>query len=113
PVHHAGTELVGKDGKLLGFSVLQEALEPEHYSGLLQPPEILTLTDLARREVEGLDYAKVMNDLTDLGPEGRLLVQFRNGKLIRYELYEDPRICKDIPRGAVVHNLEQKAADVS
>lgn len=113
PAHHAGEELVGKDGKLMGFPILHEALQPEHYSGLLQAPEILTLVDLARREIAGLDYARVMNDLTDLGPDGRLLLQFRDGKLVRHELFEDPRVCKDIPRGAVVHNLEQKPVDVS
>ncbi len=110
---NGGKRLVGKDGKLLGFPVLYDTKTVEQYSGLLQAPEILTLVDLARREIEGLDYAAVMNDLTDLGPEGRLLLYFRDGKLIRFELFEDPRICKDIPRGAVVHNLEQKPADVS
>jgi Pyruvate/2-oxoacid:ferredoxin oxidoreductase delta subunit len=63
--------------------------------------------------VEGLDYASVMNELTDMGPDGRLLLYSRDGKLVRHELFEDPRICKDIPRGGVVHNMEQKPADVS
>lgn len=103
----------GSDGKLLGFPVLRNAKEAEQYSGLLQAPEILTLVELARRKVEGLDYAALMNALTDLGTEGRLLLYCRDGKLVRCELFEDPRICKDIERGAVVHNLEQKPADVS
>ena len=106
-------QTLGSDGKLLGFPVLRDAKEAEQYSGLLQAPEILMLVELARREVEGLDYAAVMNELTDLGPEGRLLLYYRDEKLVRYELFEDPRICKDIERGAVVHNLEQKPADVS
>lgn len=105
--------IVGTDGKLLGFPVLHDQGPVEQYSGLLQPPEVLTLVEVARREIEGLDYAKVLNELTDLGSEGRLLLHYRDGKLVRYELFEDPRICKDIPRGAVIHNMEQKPADVS
>src|SRR5581483_3655316 len=109
----AAREQVGKDGKLLGFPVFHDNRPVEQYEGLLPAPEILTLVELARREIEGLDYAAVMNQLSDLGPDGRLLLYQRDGKLLRYELFEDPRICKDIPRGAVVHNLEQKPADVS
>jgi Pyruvate/2-oxoacid:ferredoxin oxidoreductase delta subunit len=104
---------VGKDGRLLGFPALSGVKEAEQHPGMMPAPEVLTLVDLARREVEGLDYANVMNELTDLGPDGRLLLYSRDGKLLRHELFEDPRICKDIPRGAVVHNLEQKPADVS
>ncbi len=110
---NAASEIVGNDGKLLGFPVIHDMKNVEQYSGLMSAPEILTLVDLARREVEGLDYAAVMNQLTDLGPDGRLLLYLRDGKLVRYELFEDPRICKDIPRGAVVHNLEQQPADMS
>ncbi|MBI2817323.1 MAG: hypothetical protein HYX72_10315 [Acidobacteria bacterium] len=109
----AAKRLVGKDGKLLGFPVFHDNRTVEEYEGLMPAPEILTLVEVARREIEGLDYAAVMNQLADLGPDGRLLLYKRDGKLLRYELFEDPRICKDIPRGAVIHNLEQKPADVS
>lgn len=110
----ASRQVVGKDGKLLGFPILRAADHIEQYSGMLQPPEILTLEELAKRgAVEGLDYNTVMNTLTDLGPDGRLLLYFRNGELVRHEVFEEPRICKDISRGAVVHNLEQKPPDVS
>lgn len=103
----------GKDHKLLGFPIFHDGKAIERHSDLLQAPEVLTLEELARRAIDGVDYAAVMNQLTDLGPEGRLLLDYRDGKLFRHELFEDPRICKDIERGAVVHNLEQKPADVS
>ena len=103
----------GGNGKLLGFPILHDLNDVERYCGLLQAPEVLTLEELARRQVEGLYYAAVLNQLADLGPDGRLLLYCRDGKLLRYELFENPRVCQDIERGAVVHNLDQKPADMS
>ena len=113
PRKHAPLAEHPKDGKLLGFPVVHDNKPPEHYAGLPPAPEVLTLPELARRHVEGFDYAAVLNQLTDMGPGGRLLLYTSNGTLKRYELFEDPRICQDIPRGAVVQNLEQKPADMS
>ena len=102
-----------KHSKIMGFPIPRTGKAPERRTDLLQAPEILTLDDFARRHIEGVDYAAVMNELTDLGPDARLLVYYRQGKLVRYEVFEDPRICKDIERGGVIHNFEQKPADVS
>jgi len=103
----------GKKKKLMGFPVTRTGRAPEKRTDLLQPPEVLILEELARRAIEGLDYNAVMDQLADLGPDGRVLLHYRGGKLARYEVFEDPRVCKDIERGGVVHNLEQKPADVS
>ena len=99
--------------KVMGFPVTKNRKAPQRRSDLLQAPEILTLDELARRAIEGVDYATVMDELTDLGPDARLLLYYLNGKLVRQEVFEDPRICKDIQRGGVIHNFEQKPADVS
>ncbi len=103
----------GKDAKLFGLPGTIGVKNFQRRSDLPPAPEVLTLDQLARRSIEGLDYTSVMNELTDLGPEGRLLLRFRNGTLERHELFEDPRICKDIERGGVIHNLEQTPQDVS
>lgn len=109
----ASADNLDQKGKLLGFPVTSNGKAPEKRSDLLHPPQLLTIDQLARSAVEGLDYASVMNQLADLGPDGRLLLYYQNGKLLRYEVFEDPRICKNIERGGVIHNLEQKPADMS
>ena len=112
--HASGeTSAPQRDGKLLGFPVTKNGRTPEKPHGLLKAPEILSLEELARRSIDGLDYHTLMDQLTDRGPDARLLLAYRDGKLVRQEIFEDPRICKDIHRGAVIHNLEQKPADVS
>ena len=97
----------------MGFPVTRTGRAPERRTDLLEAPQVLTLDELARRLPEGLDYATVMNQLADLGPDGRLLLLTRNGQVLRSEVFEDPRICKDLTRGAVIHNFEQKPADMS
>lgn len=82
-------------------------------SGELTAPEILTIEQIARHAPEGIDVAKVLSAMADLGPEARLLVARHGGKTIRWEIFEDPRICVDIQRGGVVENLGEKPADVS
>ena len=101
------------DGKLLGFPVIPDPKVLERRSDLEQAPLVLSLEELARHSIEGLDYSAAMDQLADLGPEGRIVLYYRKGKLFRHEVFEDPRVCKDVERGAVVHNLEQKAQDVS
>ena len=106
-------KLPGRNKKLMGFPVTRTGRAPEKRTDLLAAPEVLTLEELAKRAIDGLDYNGVMDQLADLGPEGRVLLFFREGKLARAEVFEDPRICKDLQRGAVIHNLEQIPVDVS
>ena len=101
------------DHKLLGFPVIHGRQVIARRTDLEEPPRILSLDELAGHALEGLDYPTVLNALADLGPEGRVVLFFRNGKLLRWETFEDPRICKDVERGAVIHNLEQKPPDMS
>ncbi|MBI4525749.1 MAG: hypothetical protein HY695_18280 [Deltaproteobacteria bacterium] len=79
----------------------------------LSPPEVLTIEEVASRSIEGIDTAKVLGEMADMGPEARLFLQLREGKAIRYEIFDDPRICLDIHRGAVIENLKEKPKDVS
>lgn len=101
------------DHKLLGFPVLRGPKASAKRPDLEEPPQILSLDELAGRAVEGLDYPAVMNALADRGPEGRVVLFWRHGTLLRWETFEDPRICKDVERGAVIHNFEQKPPDMS
>jgi Pyruvate/2-oxoacid:ferredoxin oxidoreductase delta subunit len=103
----------GPEHKLLGFPVVHDIRSLAPRQDLQQPPQILSLAELARQAIEGLDYNKVMNDLADMGPDARIALFFRDGKLLRYQIFEEPRICEDIQRGAVIHNLEMKPQDVS
>ena len=103
----------GPDFKLLGFPIVQDLRTFARKLDLEEPPLILSLPELARHAIEGLDYHAVMNELADLGPDGRVALFFRGGKLLRHQVFEEPRICEDIARGAVIHNLEVKRQDVS
>jgi len=111
PDHHKRPR--SPEHKLLGFPVVQNFHTLAARTDLEDPPRILSLAELARQAIEGLDYAAVMNELGDLGPDGRIALFFRGGKLLRYQIFEEPRICEDIQRGAVIHNLEMKPQDVS
>ena len=110
---HTHPPLPSMEAKLLGFPITKSMGGPAKRTDLQQAPELLTLEEVARRSMEGLDHAEVLNRLTEMGPAGRLLLCYRNGKLVRHEIFEDPRVCKDIERGGVIYNLEQKPADMS
>jgi len=79
----------------------------------LSPPEILTIDEVARQPIDGIETAKVLSEMADIGPEARLFLHRPEGKVIRYEVFEDPRICVDVHRGAVIENLNEKPKDVS
>ena len=117
PASHASQTPSGgrssRDFKLMGFPITRSGRAPERRTDLLEAPEILTLDELARRLPDGLDYMTIMDQLADLGPDGRVLLLSRDGQVLRSEVFEDPRICKDLERGAVIHNFEQKPADMS
>ena len=80
---------------------------------LLTPPEFLTIDEVARTPIEGVDTARVLSDMADLGPQARLFVYRPQGKVIRHQVFEDPRVCLDLSRGAVIENLKEQAKDVS
>ena len=101
------------DHKLLGFPVVHDLHAFGRKPALEEPPRILNLAELASQAVDGLDYAAVMNEMADLGPDGRIALFYRDGKLLQHQVFEEPRICEDIARGAVIHNLEVKPQDVS
>lgn len=77
------------------------------------PAQILTIEEVARATIEGVDSATILNRMADLGPEARLLLVRSEGKVVRYQVFEDPRICPDLHRGAVIENLKEKPKDVS
>jgi Pyruvate/2-oxoacid:ferredoxin oxidoreductase delta subunit len=79
----------------------------------MKPPEILTIEDVARQPIEGIDSPKVLSDMADVGPQARLFIYRSEGKVIRQEIFQDPRICLDIHQGGIIENLEQKPNDVS
>lgn len=76
-------------------------------------PEILRIEEVVGRSIEGLDTHKLLNDMADIGPAARLFLYYAGGKAVRHEIFEDPRICPDIHRGAVIENLQEKPKDVS
>jgi Pyruvate/2-oxoacid:ferredoxin oxidoreductase delta subunit len=80
---------------------------------VLTAGEILTIEEVAAKSIDGLDTAKVLSAMGDIGPEARLFLHRPNGKLARHEIFADPRVCVDIHRGAVVENLNEKPKDVS
>jgi Pyruvate/2-oxoacid:ferredoxin oxidoreductase delta subunit len=96
----------GPDGAAPGGATAAASSEPT-------APEILTIEQIARQAPEGIDVAKMLSAMGDLGPEARLLVVRHGGKAVRWEVFEDPRICIEIQRGAVIENLNEKPADVS
>jgi Pyruvate/2-oxoacid:ferredoxin oxidoreductase delta subunit len=79
----------------------------------LSPPEFLTIDEVARTPIDGVDTARVLSDMADLGPQARLFVHRAVGKVIRYQVFEDPRVCLELNRGAVIENLKEKPKDVS
>ncbi len=80
---------------------------------LLSPPEFLTIEELARTPIDGIDTPRLLSDMADLGPQARLFVYRPEGKVVRYQIFEDPRICPEVNRGAVIENLQEKPKDVS
>ena len=78
---------------------------PKAESKVLTAGEILTIEQVAAKSIDGLDMAKILSAMGDIGPEARLFVYRPNGKLARYEVFADPRVCVDIHRGAVIENL--------
>jgi Pyruvate/2-oxoacid:ferredoxin oxidoreductase delta subunit len=90
---------------------------PEKQDGsaqrFLSPPEILTIEEVARRPIDGIDTNAILNHMANIGSEARFFIHRRDGKIVRSEVFEDPRICPDINRGAVVENLREKPKDVS
>jgi Pyruvate/2-oxoacid:ferredoxin oxidoreductase delta subunit len=85
----------------------------ENERGNLRPAEVLTIEEVARQPIDGIDTTKILNDMAEMGPQARLFLHRPEGQVICYELFEDPRICSDIHRGAVIENLQEKPKDVS
>ena len=79
----------------------------------LSAPQILTIEEVARTVIDGIDSNRVLSEMADVGPEARLCVYRPEGKTVRYEIFEDPRICQEVHRGAVIENLKEKPKDVS
>lgn len=76
-------------------------------------PQLLTIEEVARSPVDGIDTAKALSAMADIGPEARLFVYRPEGQAVRCEIFEDPRVCPEIHRGAVIENLKEKPKDVS
>ena len=79
----------------------------------LSPPEFLTIEEVARTPINGVDTERALSDMADVGPQARLFVYRPEGKVIRHEVFEDPRVCLEVNRGAVIENLKEKPKDVS
>jgi Pyruvate/2-oxoacid:ferredoxin oxidoreductase delta subunit len=79
----------------------------------LTAPEVLTIEEVARARLDGLDSNQILSAMADIGPEARLFLHRAEGKPVRYEVFEEPRICHDVHRGAVIENLKEKPKDVS
>ncbi|HXG51090.1 MAG TPA: hypothetical protein VNN77_06780 [candidate division Zixibacteria bacterium] len=75
--------------------------------------EILTIEEVAAQPIEGLDTTALLKEMANVGPEARLLLYRVEGSVTRHEVFEDPRICHDLHRGAVIENLAEKPKDVS
>src|SRR3972149_9570994 len=91
----------------------QAEAAPKAEGKVLTAGEILTIEEVAAKSIDGLDMAKILSAMGDIGPEARLFIHRPNGKLARHEVFADPRVCVDIHRGAVVENLTEKPKDVS
>ena len=91
----------------------QAKATPRAEGKVLTAGEILTIEEVAAKSIDGLDTAKILSAMGDIGPEARLFIYRPNGKLARHEVFADPRVCVDIHRGAVVENLTEKHKDVS
>jgi Pyruvate/2-oxoacid:ferredoxin oxidoreductase delta subunit len=79
----------------------------------LTVPEVLNIEEVAGTRIDGIDNNRILSEMADMGPEARLFVYRADGKAVRYQVFEDPRICHDIHRGAVIENLKEKPKDVS
>ena len=79
----------------------------------LHAPELLTIEEVAQTPIDGIDTPKVLSAMADIGPEARLFLYRLEGKVIRHEVFEDPRVCLEVHRGAVIENLKEKPKDVS
>jgi Pyruvate/2-oxoacid:ferredoxin oxidoreductase delta subunit len=91
----------------------QAEATPRAEGRVLTAGEILTIEEVAAKSIDGLDTAKILSAMGDIGPEARLFIHRPNGKPARHEVFADPRVCVDIHRGAVVENLTEKPKDVS
>lgn len=91
----------------------QTEATPRAEGRVLTAGEILTIEEVAAQTIDGLDTAKILSAMGDIGPEARLFIHRPNGQLGRHEVFADPRVCVDIHRGAVVENLTEKPKDVS
>jgi Pyruvate/2-oxoacid:ferredoxin oxidoreductase delta subunit len=80
---------------------------------LVAAPEVLTIEEVARQSIDGIDTKAILDHMANIGPEARFFVQRRDGKIVRSEIFEDPRVCPDVNRGAVVENLREQPKDVS
>ena len=76
-------------------------------------PEILAIDEVAGQAIDGIDSKAILSRMADIGPEARLFLYRPQGKAVRAEVFEDPRICPEINRGAVIENLKEKPKDVS
>jgi Pyruvate/2-oxoacid:ferredoxin oxidoreductase delta subunit len=79
----------------------------------LTVPEVFNIEQVAGTRIDGIDNNRILSEMADIGPEARLFVYRKEGKVVRTEVFEDPRICHDIHRGAVIENLKEKPKDVS
>lgn len=91
----------------------QAEAAPRAEGRVLTAGEILTIEEVAAKSIDGLDMAKILSAMGDIGPDARLFIHRPNGKLARHEVFADPRVCVDIHRGAVIENLTEKPKDVS
>ena len=79
----------------------------------LQVPDFLTIEEVARKPIDGIETKKVLSEMADIGPQARLFLYRRGEEVIRHEVFEDPRICLDIHQGAVIENLAEMPRDMS
>lgn len=87
--------------------------KPKAAPRFVAAPDVLTIEEIARQPIDGIDTKAILDHMANIGPEARFFVQRRDGKIVRSEIFEDPRVCPDINRGAVVENLQEKPKDVS
>ena len=64
----------------------QAEATPRAKGRVLTAGEILTIEEVAAKSIDGLDTAKILNAMGDIGPEARLFIYRPNGKLARYKI---------------------------
>jgi Pyruvate/2-oxoacid:ferredoxin oxidoreductase delta subunit len=89
------------------------ASPPKTIDKVLTAGEILTIDEVARQPIDGLATEKILDAMANIGPEARLFLYRPEGRIVRFEVFRDPRVCEDIHRGAVIENLNEKPKDVS